>query len=90
MVVNAFGDVVDPGREGIVAGCRVDPESMELADADREILRLTRLTGFPVKGNSVVGMVATNAGMNKVQMTKVAQMAHDGPGADGRTFAHDL
>ncbi len=40
--------------------------------------RLTRLRLFLDGQHTVVGVVATNAGLNKTQLTKVAQMAHDG------------
>jgi L-aminopeptidase/D-esterase-like protein len=49
-----------------------------LIDADRELLRLTQLRGFPDGQNTVVGVVATNARLTKTQLTKVAQMAQDG------------
>ncbi len=78
MVVNAFGDVRDPAQCRLLAGCREDADSMRLLDADREIHKLQSLRGFPDGQNTVVGVVATNARLNKTQLTKVAQMAHDG------------
>jgi L-aminopeptidase/D-esterase-like protein len=78
MVVNAFGDVVDPDQCKIIAGCRKNPESSELIDANREIRLLTQLRGFPEGQNTIVGTVVTNVKLNKTQLTKVAQMAHDG------------
>ncbi len=78
MVVNAFGDIWDPWQAKIVAGCRRDSKSLELLDASKEILRLKKLRGFPDGQNTVVGLVATNVNLNKTQLTKVAQMAHDG------------
>ena len=78
MVVNAFGDVFDPTQNRILAGCRERPEALDLLDSDREIEKLTRLSGFPDGQNTVVGVVVTNVKMNKTQLTKVAQMAHDG------------
>ena len=78
MVVNAFGDVVDPDLNRPIAGCRESSDSLNLMPADREIQRLTRLRGFPDGQNTVVGAVITNVKLNKTQLTKVAQMAHDG------------
>jgi L-aminopeptidase/D-esterase-like protein len=78
MVVNAFGDVMDPSENRIIAGCRTSAESMSLANADEQIVRLTQLSGFPEGQNTIVGAVVTNVNMNKTQLTKVAQMAHDG------------
>jgi L-aminopeptidase/D-esterase-like protein len=78
MVVNAFGDVLDPKSARLIAGCRRHPQSLELLDADLEIHQLNQLRGFPDGQNTVVGVVATNARLNKTQLTKIAQMAHDG------------
>ncbi|HBD08159.1 MAG TPA: peptidase [Syntrophobacteraceae bacterium] len=78
MVVNAFGDIRGTSQCELVAGCREDRDSLRLVDADREMHNLQWLRGFPEGQNTVVGVVATNAQMNKTQLTKVAQMAHDG------------
>ena len=78
MVVNAFGDIVDPARNQPIAGCRQSPMSKELLDSRQEIQRLTRLRLFLNGQHTVVGVVATNVRLNKTQLTKVAQMAHDG------------
>ncbi len=78
MVVNAFGDICDPGMGQLIAGCREGEDSLRLLDADREMHRLQSLRGFPDGQNTVVGVVATNAQCNKTQLTKIAQMAHDG------------
>lgn len=78
MVVNAFGNVVDHRTGLTIAGCREIPESMKLVDAELEVQRITRLRGFPDGQHTVVGAVVTNVMLNKTQLTKVAQMAHDG------------
>ena len=78
VVVNAFGDIVDPALNRPIAGCRKGPESTELINSEQEMQRLTRLRLFLDGQHTVVGVVATNAGLNKTQLTKVAQMAHDG------------
>jgi L-aminopeptidase/D-esterase-like protein len=33
---------------------------------------------LPIGANSTIGVVATNVAFEKVQLTKIAQMAHDG------------
>ncbi len=78
MVVNAFGDILDPAQNRLLAGCREKSDSLRLLDAEQEIGKMKRLSGFPEGQNTVVGVVATNVRMNKTQLTKVAQMAHDG------------
>ncbi|MCU0588620.1 MAG: P1 family peptidase [Syntrophobacteraceae bacterium] len=78
MVVNAFGNIQDPSEHRAIAGCRQAPDSLELVDADLEMRRLTRLRGFPDGRHTIIGTVATNARLTKRELTKVAQMAHDG------------
>lgn len=78
IVVNAFGDIVDPAQGHLLAGCRKSSVSKELIDSERELQGLTTLLGFQDGQHTVVGAVATNVKLNKTQLTKVAQMAHDG------------
>jgi L-aminopeptidase/D-esterase-like protein len=79
VAVNAFGDVIDPASGEILAGTQ--PLIGEgFADTLAVMKRLmgkiiSRLTGG---GNTVIGVVATNARLTKEGANKVAQMAHDG------------
>jgi len=75
VVVNAFGDVVDPATGQIVAGVR-GTDGRSFADA-RKLLRSGAIA-FGTSGNTTLGVVATNATLTKTQATRVAQMAHDG------------
>jgi L-aminopeptidase/D-esterase-like protein len=74
--VNAIGDIRDPRSGSLIAGARVSPESMELADSERQILR-GRRGGF-TRENTTLAVIATNARLSKVEVTKVAQLAHLG------------
>jgi L-aminopeptidase/D-esterase-like protein len=69
--VNAVGDVreLDTGR--VIAGTRVSPDGMDLADSALQLKRGAR-AGFP-GGNTTLVVVATNALLNKVQATKLAE-----------------
>jgi L-aminopeptidase/D-esterase-like protein len=77
-VVNPFGDVVDRASGRILAGCRTAPDKEEILDSQQALLERKRLRGFSAGENTVLGVIATNAAMGKVGLTKVAQMAHDG------------
>jgi L-aminopeptidase/D-esterase-like protein len=87
VAVNAFGDVIDPGSGRILAGARptqLGPVKVggegPLADTMtimRGFVGKTALR-FATKANTVIGVVATNAGLTKDEANKVAQMAHDG------------
>jgi L-aminopeptidase/D-esterase-like protein len=68
--VNALGDVYDPKTGEFVAGIRSEKKTMEL-------MRSLTFNRAP-KRNTVIGLVAVNADFTKAEMTRVAQMAHDG------------
>jgi L-aminopeptidase/D-esterase-like protein len=83
VAVNAVGDVIDPATGRVVAGVRTE-DGRGLADV-RTLLRGGAIGGGggasrapgPVE-NTTIGVIATNARLDKAQATKVAQMAHDG------------
>lgn len=69
VAVNTVGDVVDPNSGIKLAGLR--------SGTSLEWMK-NKKTRTAVKSNTVIGAVATNAKLTKVQATKVAQMAQDG------------
>jgi L-aminopeptidase/D-esterase-like protein len=78
VAVNCVGDVIDPKTGKIVAGARTQDGKGFL-----NIIQTYRagrgIAPNPVTGqNTTIGVVATNARFDKTQMTKVAEMAHDG------------
>jgi L-aminopeptidase/D-esterase-like protein len=76
VAVNAVGDVVDPKAGKIIAGARREDGS-GFMDSMAQI-RAGHGVELPVGGNTTIGVVATNVRFEKTQMTKIAQMAHDG------------
>jgi L-aminopeptidase/D-esterase-like protein len=64
VVVNALGDVIDTQTQQVVAGTR-NPAGQGFLAAN------------PF-GNTTIAVVATTASLTKVQVNKIAQMAHDG------------
>jgi L-aminopeptidase/D-esterase-like protein len=68
--VNALGDVYDPKTGEFAAGIRSEKKSLEL-------LRSLAFKRAP-KRNTAIGVVAVNADFTKAEMTRAAQMAHDG------------
>lgn len=87
VAVNAWGDVVDPHKDEIIAGLRsgkVGPLRVggrgHFADT-RTMMKKTlgrSVLGLASRTNTVIGVVATDAKLTKAQATKVAQMAQDG------------
>ena len=63
LVVNAFGDVVDPTRN--------------LSEAEQSIIISSADKARPAE-NTVLGVVATNASLSKDELTIVARMAQSG------------
>jgi L-aminopeptidase/D-esterase-like protein len=77
MAVNAVGDVVDETGQ-IIAGVRQPPAGQSFAGVLNMMKMMARMTEPPGRENTVIGVVATNAKLNKEQVNKVAQMAQDG------------
>jgi L-aminopeptidase/D-esterase-like protein len=87
VAVNAFGDVIDPATGQIVAGARslqqgpvrigVGPVFADTLQVMKTLVGRTSL-GFNTREHTVIGVVASNARLDKEQTNKVAQMAQDG------------
>jgi len=87
VAVNAFGDVIDPRTGAIFAGARpakLGPAQVggegpyaDTLEVMKSMIGKTVLR-FASRGNTVIGVVATNAALSKEDANKVAQMAHDG------------
>jgi L-aminopeptidase/D-esterase-like protein len=87
VAVNAFGDILDPQSGEIIAGVRsLEPEVGQtgagayFADTLQVMKSLASAPQlrFGQQNNTIIGVVATNAKLNKEQANKVAQMAQDG------------
>ncbi len=73
VAVNAFGDIYDnQGR--LLAGPR-NPET-GIMEKTLDLLINTGKSGF--FGNTTLGVVATNADLDKAALNKICQLAHDG------------
>jgi L-aminopeptidase/D-esterase-like protein len=98
IAVNAFGDILSPEDGAIIAGARflqkgpvkigsgpVFADTMGIMKnmAGRAILE------FAARQNTIIGAIATNAKLNKEEINKVAQMAHNGLAAVVRP-AHSM
>jgi L-aminopeptidase/D-esterase-like protein len=77
VAVNAVGDVFDPATGKILAGART-PDGKALLGTMNAILRGESLPPMFGGTATTIGVVATDAKLDKAQCAKVAQMAHDG------------
>jgi len=76
VAVNSFGDCINPETGEIIAGAR-DPKTGKFLDTKKLMLA----GGFRKReafSNTTIGVIATNARLNKEQANKVAAMSHDG------------
>jgi L-aminopeptidase/D-esterase-like protein len=87
MVVNAFGDVLDPATGQILAGARsadLGPLRIGAPGYFADTLQVMKtlvsrtIVGFAAREHTVIGVVATNARMSKEEANKMAQMAQAG------------
>ncbi|MCL4303821.1 MAG: P1 family peptidase [Anaerolineae bacterium] len=76
MAVNCLGDVINPASGAILAGARKLPDG-DFVDT-MQVLKMRMMESFTGSGNTIIGVVATNALLSKEAVNKVAQMAHDG------------
>jgi len=73
VVVNAFGDVYD--RQGrLLAG----PRNPQTGNMEKTIDLILGTGSSGASGNTTLGVVATNAGLNRPSLSKVCQLAHNG------------
>ena len=84
VAVNCVGDVLDPSTGQIVAGA-LTPDGKSFLNIAGALKRGTGVAaagagsgGAGAGENTTIGVVATNARFSKTEMTKIAQMAHDG------------
>ena len=76
VAVNAIGDVVHPETGKVIVGARSE-DGKSFRNSMAAIMNGYRVITQDGT-NTTIGVVATNAPFNKTQMTKIAQMAHDG------------
>ncbi|MCY4062844.1 MAG: P1 family peptidase [Chloroflexi bacterium] len=77
MAVNAVGNVI--GADGrIIAGLRAADGLRFVSVLETMADLMSNAPAPPTNESTVIGVVATNARLDKAEATKVAQMAHDG------------
>ncbi len=78
VVVNALGDVVDPKNGRILAGARTTASGLVLQDTVNSLVQGLTPTALPTGANTTIGVIATDAVLNKSQAHRLAQMGHNG------------
>ena len=78
VVVNATGDVIDPADGQVLAGARRSAGSLQLMRSHEALLRGELPERLQPGTATTIGVVATDAVLDKAQCTALASMAHDG------------
>ena len=78
VAVNATGDVIDPADGTTLAGARGGADSRHLLHSMQALLRGEIPQRLQAGMATTIGVVATDARLDKAQCRKLAGMAHDG------------
>ena len=78
VAVNAIGDVIDPADGSVLAGARTGADSRHLLHSAAALLRGDVPPRLQAGMATTIGIVATDAQLDKAQCRKLAGMAHDG------------
>jgi len=79
VAVNCLGDVIDPKSGKIIAGA-LNNDGETFIDTENTMISQLDNKKNLFSGNTTIGVVATNALLNKASATKIASMAQDGYG----------
>lgn len=74
---NALGDVVDPDSGELLAGARSDG-GRGLMDTRRSLLAGVPPRGLAAGASTTIGVLATDAHLDRAEAMRLAQVAHDG------------
>lgn len=75
---NAVGDVIDPATGEILAGARTAPHSLKRLNAVNAELNGLSASGLQAGSNTTIGVIMTDARLDKTQAQRLAQVGHDG------------
>lgn len=75
-VVNSLGDVIDPNTGKVIAGT-LGLDKKKFADS-RKIIHDISYPYAPPASSTIIALIAVGANLTKLDMNKIARMAHDG------------
>ncbi len=78
VAVNATGDVFDPTEGTLLAGARTSADSRHLLHTVAALVRGEMPQRLQAGMATTIGVIATDAQLDKAQCRKLASMAHDG------------
>ncbi len=78
IVCNALGDVINPDNGQVLAGARTQADSTELIHIHRAHLQGRSGQALSAGQHTTIGVIATDAKLTPLQVTRLAQIGHDG------------
>jgi len=77
VVVNAFGDIVDPSSARILAGARISEKGTQFADSSKRMMEGTIRKRFGFF-NTTLAIIATDVHLGREDLKRVVRLAHNG------------
>ena len=77
VVVNSIGDIFDPDTGEMIAGL-LSEDKRSFRNTEQLLYETAEVKGSGFAGNTTIGAILTNAEFDKIQLTKIASMAHNG------------
>ncbi len=77
VAVNAIGDIYDPDTGKIIAGL-LSEDKRSFRNTEQVMIEMADAQQGGFTGNTTIGAILTNAAFNKMQLSKIASMAHNG------------
>ncbi len=77
VAVNALGDIFDPENGKEIAGM-LSEDKKSLCSTEQVMYDMAEQPANGFAGNTTIGAILTNATFDKIQLSKIASMAHNG------------
>ena len=77
VAVNALGDVINP-LTGEILAAALNYDTFEFLNTEKILINEYQNKSNRFNGNTTIGLIATNAKLNKAEANKVASIAHNG------------
>jgi L-aminopeptidase/D-esterase-like protein len=77
VTVNSIGDIYDPETGSIIAGM-LSEDKKSFRNTEQVMYETAEVKENGFAGNTTIGAILTNAAFDKIQLTKIASMAHNG------------
>lgn len=75
---NALGDVRDPDTGTLLAGARTQANQRQLLNSEQALCQGLPLATMRAGSNTTIGLIATDARLNTLEVRRLAQLGHDG------------